>query len=161
MLCSNNVSEYNALLIGMQLAEEIGYGYSMLIVNQVRGEYKVQHEDLVPYHNATIDLAEKFKNFYINHVPHQQNAYADALASLITSLALPAGATERVLVYSCDLYCCTFTLEDSKTPKGDLQVKEVLETSTSLKLRDWRFSYIDFVLYGILPDDPLKRQLPS
>jgi len=38
-LCSNNISEYNALLIGMQLAEEIGvknleaYCDSKLIVN--------------------------------------------------------------------------------------------------------------------------------
>ena len=53
--CSNNVAEYNALLIGMQLADEIGvknleaYGDSKLIVNQVRGEYEVRHEDLVPY----------------------------------------------------------------------------------------------------------------
>ena len=45
--CSNNVSEYSARLIGMQLAEEIGvknleaYGDSKLIVNQVRGEYEV------------------------------------------------------------------------------------------------------------------------
>jgi len=36
----------------MQLAEEIGvknleaYGDSKLIINQVRGEYEVQHEDL-------------------------------------------------------------------------------------------------------------------
>jgi len=46
-LCSNNVVEYNALLIKMQLADEIGvrhleaYGDSNLIVIQVRGEYKV------------------------------------------------------------------------------------------------------------------------
>ena len=39
--CSNNVAEYNALLIGMQIANEIGvknleaYGDSKLIVNQV------------------------------------------------------------------------------------------------------------------------------
>ena len=39
--CSNNVTEYNALLIGMQLAEEIGvkhpkaYGDSKLIVNLI------------------------------------------------------------------------------------------------------------------------------
>jgi len=57
--CSNNVAEYNALLIGMQIADKIGiknleaYGDSKLIVNQVRGEYEVRHEDLVPYHNAT------------------------------------------------------------------------------------------------------------
>jgi len=41
---SNNVAEYNILLIGMQIADEIGvknleaYGDSKLIVNQVRGE---------------------------------------------------------------------------------------------------------------------------
>ena len=40
--CSNNVVEHNAILIGMQLAKEIGvknleaYGDSKLIVNQVR-----------------------------------------------------------------------------------------------------------------------------
>jgi len=76
-LCSNNVAEYNALLIGMQIADELGvknleaYGDSKLIVNQVRREYEVRHEDLVPYHNATIYMAEKFKNFYIDHVPRQ------------------------------------------------------------------------------------------
>jgi len=45
--CFNNVEEYNALLIRIQLAEEIGikhleaYGDSKLIINQVRGEYEV------------------------------------------------------------------------------------------------------------------------
>jgi len=62
--CSNNVAEYNALLIGMQIVDEIGvknlkaYGDSKLIVNQIRGEYEVRLEDLVPYHNATIHMAE-------------------------------------------------------------------------------------------------------
>ena len=49
-----------------------------------------------------------------------QNAHAEALASIAASLALPAGATERVLVYSRDLYCYKFALEDSKTLRGDL-----------------------------------------
>jgi len=84
--CSNNVAKYNALLIGMQLAKEIGvkhleaYRDSKLIVNQVRGEYEVRHENLVSYHNTTINMAEKFRSFYINHVPRQQNAHANALA---------------------------------------------------------------------------------
>ena len=70
-------------------------------------------------------MAEKFENFYIDHMPRQQNAHADALASLAASLALPAGATKRVLVYSRDLYYYKFVLEDSRTPR-DHQVKEVL-----------------------------------
>jgi ribonuclease HI len=75
--CTNNVTEYNALIIGMQPAEEIGvkhleeYGDSKLIINQVRGEYEVRHEDLIHYHKATVNLAENFKIFYIDHLPHQ------------------------------------------------------------------------------------------
>jgi len=116
--CSNNVAEYNALLIGKQIADEIGvknleaYGDLKLIVNQVRGEYKVRHEDLVPYYNTTIYMAERFRNFYIDHVTHQQNAHADALASFVTSLALSVGIVEKILVYSHDMYCPRFAFED-------------------------------------------------
>ena len=75
--CSNNIAKYNALFIDMQLAEKIvikhleAYSDSKLIINRVRGEYEVRQEDLVPYHNAMINMAETFRSFYINHVPHQ------------------------------------------------------------------------------------------
>jgi len=55
----------------MQIADEIGiknleaYDDSKLIVNQVREEYEVRYEDLVPYHNTTIHIAERFKNLYL------------------------------------------------------------------------------------------------
>jgi len=44
---SNNIAEYNALLIGLQLTHKMGvryveaYGDSKLIVNQVKREYEV------------------------------------------------------------------------------------------------------------------------
>ena len=59
--------EYDALLIGMQIADEIGvknlkvYSDSKLIVNQVCGEYEIRHEDLIPYYNTTIHMAKRFK----------------------------------------------------------------------------------------------------
>ena len=56
--------------------------------------------------------------------------------------------------HTCDDISSGFILEDSRTPRGDLQVKEVLKSSTSFEPKDWQFSYIDFVLYDILPDDP-------
>jgi len=126
----------------MQIDNEIGvknleaYGDSKIIVNQVRGEHEVRHKDLMPYHNATICTMERFRNFYIDHVPRQQNAHADVLVSLAASLALLAEATEKVLVYSHDLYCPKFTLEDNQTPIGDIQVKEALETLAGPELRD-------------------------
>ena len=90
-------------------------------------------------------MAEKFKNFYIDHVPRQQNVHADTLAFLATSLALLARAIEEILVYSCDLYCPKFALEDNKAPKENFQVKEVLETSTDSEPFDWQFQFTDFV----------------
>src|SRR3954469_20569898 len=50
-------------------------------------------------------LAQKFKNFDVEHLPRRQNAHADALASLATSLALPPGATEKIWIYTHDLFC--------------------------------------------------------
>ena len=98
-------------------------------------------------------MAERFRNFYIDHVPRQQNAHADALASLAASLSLPAGVVEKILVYSHDLYCPRIASEDYQKLTGDCQVKEALESSADPEPRDWRFPYIDYVLYDILPDD--------
>ena len=78
-------------LLDRDVTDEIGiknleaYGDSKLIVNQVRGEFEVRHEDLVPYYNATIHMDERFKNFFIDYVPRQQNVHADTLASLTAS----------------------------------------------------------------------------
>ena len=36
-------------------------------------EYEVQQEDLILYHHAAIQLANKFDDFYINYVSRLQN----------------------------------------------------------------------------------------
>ena len=81
-------------------------------------------------------------------------------------MALPAGAAEKIFVYSHDLYCPRLTVEDHQKPTRDLQVKEALETSTGLELRDWRFPYINYTLYDILPENPkeaaaVRRKAPK
>ena len=93
---SNNVTDYNDLLIGLQLTQQMGvqyfetYGDSKLVINQVKGEYEVRHEDFVPYHHAVVQLANTFEGFYISHVSRLQNTKADALIALPATLALPA-----------------------------------------------------------------------
>ncbi|XP_020272527.1 uncharacterized protein LOC109847707 [Asparagus officinalis] len=69
--CTNNVAEYNTLLLGMQFVEELN----------------IRH--LEAY---VLKQAKKFKGFFIGYILRAQNAYADALASLATSLALPPGS---------------------------------------------------------------------
>jgi len=73
---------------------------------------------------------------------------------------------EKVFFYSHDLYCPRVALEDYQEPTGSCQGKEVLEASTGPEPRDWRFPYIDFVLYGILPEDikeaaAIRRKAPK
>lgn len=60
-------------------------------------------------------------------------------------MALPAGAPEKEFVFTHDLYCSKLALEVNPTSTEDLQVKEVLETSINLELRDWKFSFIDYI----------------
>jgi len=100
----------------------------------------------------------KFKSFYINHEPHQQNTNADALASHTASLAFPTRAREKVLVHKRDLYWPKFTLEDSQTPEGEFQVNEVFETSAGPELRDNLYS--STMSYTTYFPVILRRQLP-
>jgi len=65
-LRSNNVAEYQALNLGLQMAIEMGikdlniYGDSQLVINQLLEKYKVKKEDLVPYHKHALRLLDRF-----------------------------------------------------------------------------------------------------
>jgi len=88
------VAEYNALILGLQLGQQMGiqffevYGDSKLIINQIKREYEVHHEDLIPYHHAAIQLDNTFGGFYISHVSCLKNTKANALATLAATLTL-------------------------------------------------------------------------
>jgi ribonuclease HI len=103
--CSNNVSEYTALIMGMELARDIKVhqlevrGNSKLVINQMNGVYEVRKPDILPYHTAASELARTFAYFNIEHVPRGQNTKADADASLAASLSLPEGESMTVMVY--------------------------------------------------------------
>ena len=109
--------------MGVQYLE--AYGDSKLIVNQFKGEYEVNYEDLIPYHHATIKLTNSFDGFYISHVSHLHNTKADALATLTAKLTLPADTTYRLTVATRHLFCLKYGLE----------ISEVYTTLTYFKLR--------------------------
>ncbi|KAM1611494.1 hypothetical protein ACFX1Z_000269 [Malus domestica] len=61
-LCSNNVAEYQALIIELQMAINMGitaleiFGDSKLIINQLLTEYEVRKDDLIPYFRLATQL---------------------------------------------------------------------------------------------------------
>lgn len=84
---TNNVAEYRALLLGIELAVDLGadevefIGDSELIVRQVRGEYKVKKADLKPLHAAAQSALSELESWSIRSVPRELNAEADALVN--------------------------------------------------------------------------------
>ncbi|KAJ6839122.1 uncharacterized protein M6B38_316615 [Iris pallida] len=148
--CSNNVTEYNALLISLQVAKQLdiefleAYGDSQLIVNQVRGTYEVRNPDLIPYHQVVIELVLSFKGFFIEFVPRSQNLEADALASLAADLAVPIRRQNTIILLDRDLFCV----------KNNLYIEQSYITESSSQQRDWRSPFIDYAVHGILPEDP-------
>lgn len=162
---SNNMAENNALIIRLQRINEMGekyleaYGNSKLIISQVKGEYDVKNKDLVPYHQATIPWAEKFTGFYIDFISRKDNTHAEAVASLVATLALSPKLKQKVLVTSRTLYHPKEALVIKNDVKQILKNKTLYETSTSMELRDWWFPFVDFVLYDTFPKDPKEVTL--
>ena len=82
---TNNVAEYRALLLGIELAKELEaeevefVGDSMLIVEQVRGKWKVKQEHLRPLHTKVRDALRELPNWSIRHVKRDENTRADDL----------------------------------------------------------------------------------
>jgi ribonuclease HI len=84
---TNNVAEYQALLLGLRKARELGatqvevIGDSELVAKQVTGAYKVKHEALRPLHRAALEELEGFAQWSIRTVPREHNESADALVN--------------------------------------------------------------------------------
>jgi ribonuclease HI len=84
---TNNVAEYRALLLGIELAAELGAGEleligdSELVVRQVKGEYKVKDAALRELHAEVGRALRRFHDWSIRHVRRAENAEADRLVN--------------------------------------------------------------------------------
>lgn len=83
-ITTNNQAEYQALRLGLEEAQKLGarevdvYMDSLLVVNQMKGIFKVRNRDLWPIHEAIKEQAKFFKKVTYSHVPRELNKLADA-----------------------------------------------------------------------------------
>ena len=84
---TNNVAEYEAVLLAMEKALELGIKNvsveldSELVVRQVNGEYRVKDAKLLERYHRLVHLKHKFSSATVVHVPRAKNKQADALAN--------------------------------------------------------------------------------
>ncbi len=84
---TNNVAEYQALLLGLKRAQEMGaaqveiFADSQLMVKQMQGQYRVKHPGLKPLFIKAKKLAGGFDKIGFNFIRREKNKAADALAN--------------------------------------------------------------------------------
>ena len=86
-ITTNNQAEYHSLKGGLEAAHRMGakevhvYMDSLLVINQMKGIYKVKNRDLWPIHEAIKDLLPQFKKVSFTHVPREYNKLADSMVN--------------------------------------------------------------------------------
>ena len=86
-VATNNVAEYRGLLAALRYAVDHGYADltvrsdSLLLVCQMRGEYKVKNPGLQTLHAEAQRLAGRLGRVRFEHVRREWNADADRLAN--------------------------------------------------------------------------------
>lgn len=83
-ITTNNQAEYQALKQGLEAAKSMHvytldiYLDSLLVVNQMKGVFKIRNRDLWPIHQSIIELLSQFRTVTFTHIPRELNRLADA-----------------------------------------------------------------------------------
>lgn len=86
-VATNNVAEYQGLLLGLGQALELGASEvevvtdSELLARQWSGEYRVRHPELKELYGKAKEAARGFERVLVRHVRRGENAAADAAAN--------------------------------------------------------------------------------
>jgi len=84
---TNNYAEYSALIAGLKRAAELNGKEiecmldSELIVNQMKGLYKVKEPTLQKLFVQAYNASTKFKKIVYHHIPREKNKEADKLVN--------------------------------------------------------------------------------
>lgn len=101
---TNNVAEYTALKLALEECRRLGvrnihaYLDSLLVVNQMKGIFKIKNRDLWPIHDAIKQLVTTFDKVEFSHVPREFNKLADAEVNKALDEHLKAGNSPTEVV---------------------------------------------------------------
>ncbi|GKA53441.1 reverse transcriptase domain-containing protein [Tanacetum coccineum] len=144
---TNNEAEYEALISGVRIAEQIGVKNlqtnvdSRLVANQVNETYVTKEVDMIRYLEKVRTLASSFKAFSIRQVPRSENKKANAL-SKIASISF-AHLSKQVLVE-----------EIKEKSIGEVEILAVVEEEGDT----WMTLIFEYITEETLPADVKKAR---
>src|ERR1051325_8796895 len=84
---TNNVAEYMGLIKALEHALHLGvtratvFSDSLLMVNQMNGEYRVKNAGLLPLFQQATQLRRQFATCHLRHIRRDANQQADRLCN--------------------------------------------------------------------------------
>jgi ribonuclease HI len=147
---TNNVAEYEALIIGMRIAAELGarnmiaYTDSQLVAKQFDGSYKPRELTMKSYNKKLTDSASEFASFQLMQIPGPDNGRADALSKYASSENF---SNSRSITLATSVG--SSIQEDSNKRLRANPVQEV---------DSWMSPIVQFLGRGVLPSDPREAK---
>lgn len=84
---TNNVAEYQSAILGFETALRLGIreldvrADSLLVVQQLKGLWKIKHPGLIPLWEKARALLTRFDRVDLRHVPRELNTLADEMSN--------------------------------------------------------------------------------
>ncbi|KAL2227192.1 UNVERIFIED_CONTAM: Retrovirus-related Pol polyprotein from transposon [Sesamum indicum] len=142
---TNNEAEYEALILGLELAHEAGaktldvYTDSQLVAMQVEGRYEAKERTMTLYLKKAKSWMERFEKCTVQQIPREENDRADSLSKFG---ALLSGVKSRSI---------TIMVKEKPAIIETLDIKAVEQSCT------WKDELMMFLSKGILPES-LSRE---
>jgi ribonuclease HI len=103
---SNNATEYEALIHGLNIAISLGikrlmvYGDSLVVISQINKEWDCSNDSMGKYCTAVRKLEDKFEGLEFHHVERDRNMAADVLSKLGSSQTqVPPGVFVKEILH--------------------------------------------------------------
>jgi ribonuclease HI len=132
---TNNVAEYEALVLGMRIAKEMGikeitiFGDAELIIQQVRNAYRANNPRLRNYRNEVWDLVDNFfLDFNISFIPKGENTSANSSVVSASLLEVPLSPIVKSDVEIKYRPSVPDNVKHWKAFKDDLEIKKILQS---------------------------------
>jgi len=121
---SNNQAKYEALIVGLELARDMGAADivcrsdSQLMVGHVTGEFQVKDPLLLKYYHQVQKLLGGFSSARIEHIKREHSARADLLSKLASTKkkshhrSIVQQHVEEPSVSMGETECCTVAMEE-------------------------------------------------
>ncbi|KAI5335314.1 hypothetical protein L3X38_025447 [Prunus dulcis] len=144
--CTNNMAEYEALIIGLEMLVELGVqcveilGDSMLVLKQIAGEYKCLSPSLAVYLVALRNLLAKFREATWEHIPREKNLVENEMAQIAIGVQMPQDCVQRIIKVGRKSLASVLT-------RG----MEVDVNYAMMSEEDWRLPLINYLQYPALP----------